>query len=234
MSQIYILTSDQQQIPYDIKQLRSMWTKGEVSPDTFFWKEGETEWKPLKAIAAELEPGLTPVPSNQIYILGKNQEQIAYDTKQLRAMWAKGEVKPSTFFWREGETEWKPLRTIATELDKESAPATIRMNLPLEKKREVAAKIARKAQSKGTAPPTPRKKKTFIIFGSTLGLFGAHNFYLGYQVKGGLQLIISLGLIISAICLTPIFILGLLAIVGWVITDILMTQQDAFGERMED
>jgi len=171
---------------------------------------------------------------SEIFISSDNGQQGPYDIKQLRALWAKGVVKPDTFFWRKGEAEWKPLKTIASELDKDSAPPTIRMTLPAAKKRQVVAKLAQKHQRTNNVEPISKKKKLFIYLGIGLGLLGVHNFYLGYRVKGGAQLVVSLGFIAAGVLVTPVFFLGLIGVYGWVATDLLMTQRDVFGESLEE
>jgi DNA-directed RNA polymerase subunit RPC12/RpoP len=56
----YILQNDQTKGPYTIGQLRSMWSNGAITGDTFYCKEGYGEWLRLRGIADQLE-SVSPV-----------------------------------------------------------------------------------------------------------------------------------------------------------------------------
>lgn len=51
----YLLINDRPAGPFANEQLRSMWTGGLVTVDTFYWKEGMPQWLQLRTIMPELE-----------------------------------------------------------------------------------------------------------------------------------------------------------------------------------
>ena len=57
MSTIYVLTKNGQQETYDENQIRDLLRRGILTGETFFWREGMPQWRPLQ----ELHPGIVPV-----------------------------------------------------------------------------------------------------------------------------------------------------------------------------
>jgi len=68
MSTIHISTGNGEPSQYDEEQVRAMLQQGVLRDDAIFWKEGMSDWQPIRnlfpqATAAELEP--PPLPSHQ-------------------------------------------------------------------------------------------------------------------------------------------------------------------------
>lgn len=77
------------------------------------------------------------------------------------------------------------------------------------------------------APPPPvypKSRKTFIILGILLGFFGVHNFYAGYNLRGGMQLATTLFLGWLVVPLIAVFI--------WVVLELLFVLEDERSVRM--
>ncbi|APT91501.1 hypothetical protein CSPHI_11620 [Corynebacterium sphenisci DSM 44792] len=83
----------------------------------------------------------------------------------------------------------------------------------------------------------PKSKATAALLAFFLGGFGAHNFYLGYSLRGGLQLglwVFSLVTILFGIGALGIFALGIWVFIEFIL--ILMGsggyETDAFGRPL--
>lgn len=77
------------------------------------------------------------------------------------------------------------------------------------------------------APPPPiypKSRKVFVILGLLLGGFGIHNFYAGYNLRGGVQLAITL--------LLGWLVIPLIAVIIWVILELLFVLEDERCVRM--
>jgi hypothetical protein len=65
MNTIHISTADGQSSQYDEGQIRAMLQQGLLREDTLFWKEGMTDWQPLRNLfpaAITVQPGPPPIP----------------------------------------------------------------------------------------------------------------------------------------------------------------------------
>lgn len=77
------------------------------------------------------------------------------------------------------------------------------------------------------APPPPvypKSRKVFVILGVLLGVFGVHNFYAGYNLRGGMQLATTLFL--------GWLVVPLIAVIIWVILELLFVLEDERSVRM--
>jgi TM2 domain-containing membrane protein YozV len=70
-----------------------------------------------------------------------------------------------------------------------------------------------------------KQRGVFIILGLLLGGIGAHNFYANYYGRAICQLLLTL------VCVA-IFPLGLLAIAGWIVVELIVTDKDAEGFKL--
>ena len=70
------------------------------------------------------------------------------------------------------------------------------------------------------APP-PKNRVVFVLLGTFLGMFGAHNFYAGYNKKAAIQLALTV--------LTCFY--GALVSWIWAVVEICVVSEDADGER---
>jgi hypothetical protein len=61
MGLIYILLSDGQHAAYEEEQVRDMLAQQVITPETFFWKEGMADWRPLTELI-ESEDGIVAPP----------------------------------------------------------------------------------------------------------------------------------------------------------------------------
>ena len=99
------------------------------------------------------------------YILEADQSRGPFTIGQLRSMWSTGSITTKTMHYREGDAEWRPLRTILHVIE---PPAP-------------SAFAVRSTKSRGI----------YIILGILLGLLGMHNFYAGHHGRGAAQLVIT-------------------------------------------
>ena len=67
-----------------------------------------------------------------------------------------------------------------------------------------------------------RARVTFVLLGIFLGMFGVHNFYAGYNTRGGFQLALT--------CLS-VFTLGTITWV-WALVEVCVVSRDAGGRLM--
>jgi len=77
MSAIQVLEKDGSYQPYDENQISEMLKLGQLSPDTFYWKEGMSEWRPLKEFLAA---GANAVPITGLQ-LSSSDAQVYHFTK---------------------------------------------------------------------------------------------------------------------------------------------------------
>ncbi len=70
----------------------------------------------------------------------------------------------------------------------------------------------------------PRSRFVFFLLAFFLGALGIHNFYAGYNVKGIIQLLITL--------VIGWLIIPLILIEIWVIAEIILVSKDAKGNKM--
>lgn len=64
-TQYFVTTNGQNQGPFNLQQLQSMIMSGQITPDTFAWKQGMTDWIPLKTFtefAGNQNPNMPPPP----------------------------------------------------------------------------------------------------------------------------------------------------------------------------
>ena len=54
--QYYLYLQNEQQGPFTLAQLQSMWHSGGVMGQTLYWEEGLDEWLPLSTMIESLEP----------------------------------------------------------------------------------------------------------------------------------------------------------------------------------
>ncbi|MCE0483619.1 MAG: DUF4328 domain-containing protein [Methylacidiphilales bacterium] len=82
MSTIQIATATGQHLPYDEKQVRNMLRQGLLKPEALYWKEGMTEWRPLKELPG-VASGSALAPATR-YQFAKNPEPL---TTVLLVFW---------------------------------------------------------------------------------------------------------------------------------------------------
>jgi len=70
----------------------------------------------------------------------------------------------------------------------------------------------------------PKSRIAYILLGLFLGGLGIHNFYAGYAGRGVAQLLITL---LTGWLIVPLFVVGL-----WVLIEIIVVSQDAYGRPM--
>jgi hypothetical protein len=52
----YLWLNEAQAGPYPLPEIQSMWTAGQITPQTLYWQEGNAEWQPLSNILSQIEP----------------------------------------------------------------------------------------------------------------------------------------------------------------------------------
>jgi len=90
MSTLYVLATDGTHAPYEESQVREMLLQQYLTPDTLYWREGMTEWRPLR----DLPPPLTASPagsppastSHSAYHFTKHPEPLATIVKVMLAL----------------------------------------------------------------------------------------------------------------------------------------------------
>jgi len=87
------------------------------------------------------------------------------------------------------------------------------------------ASIIKRWESESDAGPI-RSRRSYITLGVVCGLAGCHNYYAGYYRRAVTQ--ISLTLFAS-----PLWGIGIIATLIWVVIDLLTVAQDANGKRMK-
>ncbi len=70
---------------------------------------------------------------------------------------------------------------------------------------------------------SPKNRTTYILLGLFLGVFGVHDFYAGYTVKGIIKILLS------TVLIPPTFCVSLLACTIWVIIDVICVKEDVNG-----
>jgi TM2 domain-containing membrane protein YozV len=140
----------------------------------------------------------------EYYILQDDKQTGPYTVKQLRSMWNAGQLTAETFYWREGMSEWTPLRGV---IDKLEHP------------------LPQPMSQTGPVIVTTRKSRgVYIILGIFFGLLGVHNFYAGYYAQGAAQCLSTILLCWTVV--VPIIVLI------WVIVDLCTVTHDASGYQM--
>jgi len=56
MNTILIVAADGSNTPYEESQVRAMFSKGQIGPDTLYWKSGMAEWRPLRELIFSTQP----------------------------------------------------------------------------------------------------------------------------------------------------------------------------------
>ncbi len=77
------------------------------------------------------------------------------------------------------------------------------------------------------APPPPiypKSRTAFIVLAILLGPLGVHNFYAGYNLRGGMQLAMTIFL--------GWFVVPLIAVYIWILLEILFVREDERCVRM--
>jgi hypothetical protein len=89
MSLLYILAPDGTHTPYEESQVREMLQQKYLTPETFYWKEGMTEWRPLHSLTGGAPVSAVPSDLNSsqvsapVYRFTKNPEPLATIVKVL-------------------------------------------------------------------------------------------------------------------------------------------------------
>src|SRR5438105_11094621 len=70
MNSYRICQDGQEKSPYTLEQLRSMWSLGPLTTDSFYWKEGMSDWEPIERLGLDLaiRPISSPVPSAPVHL----------------------------------------------------------------------------------------------------------------------------------------------------------------------
>lgn len=90
---------------------------------------------------------------------------------------------------------------------------------------QVVVKTEQAASPYAPPPPIyPKSRKVFVVLGLLLGFFGVHNFYAGYNLRGGMQLGFTLLLGWTGY---PLIIL-----VIWILLELLFVLEDERCVRM--
>jgi TM2 domain-containing membrane protein YozV len=143
------------------------------------------------------------------YILQGDDTKGPFTIGQLRTMWGSGNITGNTLHCREGDKEWKPLRSILNELEPSQKPPPLSA-IPS----QPGVVVVRQSKSRGV----------YIILALFFGLAGIHNFYAGYFKRGAMQLLCTV--------LLGWIIIGLIITFVWVLSDMLTVSQDANGDKM--
>lgn len=77
-SHYYLLIDDNQQGPYTLNQVRSMWNAGTVNLSTPFCQPGWNEWRSLEEIVEQIEPKAPPAPEPPVYGLSSPAPQMYF------------------------------------------------------------------------------------------------------------------------------------------------------------
>lgn len=132
----YLFHNEVQRGPFTLGQLRSMWSQGILTADILFWGSDSVEWRPLAAMAVELEgsseAGGTPASPHPLPIqqrrpgaikVARDGEELGFYTReQMEYRLRTGEF--SGLEWCEHGGEWYPIDHViqATAARYEAAP----------------------------------------------------------------------------------------------------------------
>lgn len=83
MSTIQIVTGAGIHLPYEEKQVHDMLRQGLLTPETLYWKEGMTEWRPLKELPGAAPGSLAHPAAAPRYQFTKNPEPLATVVKVM-------------------------------------------------------------------------------------------------------------------------------------------------------
>jgi hypothetical protein len=84
MSVIYVLTSEGAPTPLEEARVREMIAVGELNPEGHYWKEGMTDWRPLREFGVVTpQPTIAAVPRSVAYSAIKNLEPLSTIVKVL-------------------------------------------------------------------------------------------------------------------------------------------------------
>src|SRR5947209_2809675 len=133
-----------------------------------------------------------------------------YTIRQLRSMWAAGQLTAETLYCEEGYDNWLHLRVLADELE----PETPRLSPQTEMLLRREAMGLRSNRSRGV----------YIILGLLLGVLGIHNFYAGHNRAGAWQLIITVSL--------GWMLIGLIITGVWVLFEVCSVTEDGAGFKL--
>ena len=165
-----------------------------------------------------------------------------YDEPTLRAMLAQGQLWPQDLVMPQGGGGWQPLSTVlggATTYAQPGNPNAASPYGPYPPPGAAYGQMpyAAPGQPVQQAPPVfvpvgtgpivmapPKSRIAYILLGLFLGGLGIHNFYAGYAGRGVAQLLITL---LTGWLIVPLFVVGL-----WVLIEIIVVSQDAYGRPM--
>lgn len=132
------------------------------------------------------------------------------DTPTLLEKAREGLLQPTDMVWKDGMADWKPASSVL------ELPIVVNRSTPL-------------SDNKGALPPpTPaawephKKRLTYILLGVFLGMFGAHNWYAGYNGRAFYQIFIT-----GVSCLTASWVSMI-----WAWIEVATVTKDASGRKL--
>ncbi|MEY2483133.1 MAG: hypothetical protein QOK24_1661 [Verrucomicrobiota bacterium] len=126
---IYLWKDNQQLGPFEEADIKSRLADGALSYDDLAWREGMSDWQPLRQIYPE--PSTPPSPtatttasnlSAGIFLWKDNQQLGPFDETEIRHRVAAGALSVEDLAWREGISDWQPLRQVYPAVAAVQAP----------------------------------------------------------------------------------------------------------------
>jgi TM2 domain-containing membrane protein YozV len=214
----FLLINGERRGPFGEDEIREMLDQRLIPTVTLTLEENSIDKWVLNDLRALVGRAKAPAPvAKTYYIVEEDKTKGPYTIGQLRGMWNIGNITGKTMHRQEGYSDWHPLSSILDQL--EPPPAE-----PPQPQRATVTKA-------GMLVVTPRKSRGLYIILGLFGPLGIHNFYAGYYMRGALQLIITI-LVVLAIIGDAIPLIWALIPIIWALIDMFLITEDADGDKM--
>lgn len=126
----YYVDNGQSRGPYDVAAFTQLITAGTVTPDTYIWTQGMSEWTPMRntsfysnnssnsgssQIVLDTDKGSASTDASQVWFYAINGHSFGpYSESVMGDLIAKGELNADSLVWKEGFADW--LRLADTQL----------------------------------------------------------------------------------------------------------------------
>lgn len=181
--------------------------------------------------STSLSPLTTPV---QHFVVIKEEKHGPYAFSQLQSMWERGILTLDTPHWMTGYDTWYPLSRMEAELAQRSGGTGVILPpaLPVAQPPAQAPLQHHHFHHHVHAQPqqmvmmvSSKSRVAYVLLGLfVFGLFGVHNFYIGRNVAGVVQLVLTV--------LTFATIIGPVLVAFWVLIELICVTRDGQGLRL--
>lgn len=195
------------------------------------------------------------VKTGEFYVLRGKDEEGPFTNAEVLELWKAGELTEKHKWASPGMGEWKGISDFLALQRKEQVQVKAADTIDVPNKRLVdcpdcgkqvsrlavacpgcGRPINAEAADKRTVYVQPmgmaKNRGVYVILGLLFGFFGFHNFYAGFYGRGAAQLVFC---VIGAIGLTSevaVFLLVVLVLFVWVVTELMRQRTDGDGLRM--